>query len=138
MNLLKKYLTPQVIRWLVTGVGFSALGVGMLKVMAGILAWPYMLSTFIAGEVGTILRFLVVDRWVFANRRPTWKRLWQYHVANALGFTIWWSAANLLQRAGVHYLLASILAIFFSIGFSLATNFLWIWRKPAAAPGQSG
>jgi hypothetical protein len=27
---------------------------------------------------------------------------------------------------------APILAIFFSIGFSLATNFLWVWRKPAA------
>jgi hypothetical protein len=31
----------------------------------------------------------------------------------------------------VHYLVASVLAMFFSVGFSLVSNFLWIWRKPA-------
>jgi len=137
MKRLKQFFTPQVIRWLVVGVGFSVFGLGLLKVMSGILAWPYMLSTFLSGEIGTILRFLVVDRWVFAHPRPTWKRLWQYHVANAAGFGVWWTAANLMKNAGVHYLLASVLAIFFSIGFSLATNFLWIWRKPAASTSAS-
>ena len=132
MKRLKKFITPQVVKWFVVGVGFSAFGVLVLKLMVGIMGWPYMISTLVSGEIGTVLRFLVVDRWVFAHRRPTWKRLWQYHLANALGFAVWWSAANLLEASGIHYLLAPILAIFFSIGFSLATNFLWVWRKPAA------
>ena len=54
----------------------------------------------------------------------------EYHVANALGFAIWWSAAIALKFVGVHYLVASVLAMFFSVGFSLASNFFWIWRKP--------
>ena len=78
------------------------------------------------------LRFLVVGRWVFSHRAPTWKKLWQYHVANALGFGTWWGVANLLKAAGVHYMLAAVLAMFFSVGFNLLSNFLWIWRTPAA------
>jgi len=123
-------LTPQVQRWFVAGVLFAGIGLGLLKVLAGILAWPYSLATLCSGEVCTLLRYLMVDRWVFGNQRPTMKRLWQYHVANAIGFAVWWSAANLLKYVGVHYLAASVLAMFFSVGFGLASNFLWIWRDP--------
>jgi putative flippase GtrA len=51
-------------------------------------------------------------------------------VVNALGFAIWWGAANILKFVGVEYLLASALAIFFSVGFSMVSNFYWVWRKP--------
>jgi putative flippase GtrA len=128
----KQILSPQVLRWLVVGGIFAAAGLALIKLMAGALAWPYALATLFSGEITTILRFLVVDRWVFDHPQPTLKRLWQYHIANGLGFAIWWSAANALKFAGVHYLVASVLAMFFSVGFSLASNFLWIWRKPAA------
>ena len=134
MNRLRHLFSPQVLRWIILGVIFAGLGLGLLKLMVGILAWPYALSTLLTGEIGTILRFLAVDRWVFRHNRPTFTRLWQYHVANLLGFAIWWTAANILKIVGVHYLMASILAMFFSVGFSLASNFLWIWRKPAAQP----
>ena len=128
---LKPLLSPEAIRWFIVGVVFAGAGLGLIKVMAGMLAWPYELATLLSGEICTILRFLVVDRWVFNHARPTLTRLWQYHVANALGFAIWWSAANGLKFAGVHYLLASVLAMFFSVGFNFAANFLWIWRRRA-------
>lgn len=131
MNALKKFISPRVLRWLAVSVFFAALGVGLLKLLVGVLVWPYTFATFFSGEIIILLRFLMVDRWVFNHRRPTWKRLGQYHIANALGFSIWWSAANLLKSSGVHYLLASVLAMFVSVGFSMLTNFLWIWRKPA-------
>jgi len=133
MKRLKQVITPQVVRWLVVGVVFAGVGLGLLKLMAGVLGWPYTLATLLSGEIGTILRFLVVDRWVFRHPRPTLLRLWQYHVANALGFGIWWSVANLLEAAGVQYLVASVLAMFFSVGVNMLSNFWWIWRKPAVA-----
>ena len=133
MRRLKQFITPRVVRWLAVGVVFAAVGLGLLKLMAGVLGWPYTLATLLSGEIGTILRFLVVDRWVFRHPRPTLMRLWQYHIANALGFGIWWSVANLLEAAGVQYLVASVLAMFFSVGVNMLSNFWWIWRKPAVA-----
>lgn len=131
MNRLKKFVTPQVLRWIAVGFLFAGVGLGLLKIMVGFFAWPYTLATLCSGEITTLFRFLMVDRWVFHHRRPTWTRLWQYHVANAMGFAIWWSAANLLKTFGVHYLVASVLAMFVSVGFNLLSNFFWIWRKPA-------
>ena len=133
MRRLQQFITPRVVRWIVVGIVFAAVGLGLLKLMAGVLGWPYTLATLLSGEIGTILRFLVVDRWVFRHPRPTLLRLWQYHVANALGFGIWWSVANLLEAAGVQYLVASVLAMFFSVGVNMLSNFWWIWRKPAVA-----
>ena len=126
---LRKLVTPQVLRWFVVGATFSAAGLGLIKLFAGIWLWPYALATFCSAELCTLLRFLAVDRWVFGHVRPTWKRLWQYHVANAAGFGIWWTTANGLNAVGVHYILAAILAMFFSVGFNLLSNFFWIWRK---------
>jgi putative flippase GtrA len=127
---IRQIVSPRVVKWLVLGFAFAGVGLGLIKAMAGYLAWPYAVATFFSGEICTVFRFLAVDRWVFGHARPTWKRLWQYHVANAVGFGIWWTAANVLKSAGVHYLVASVLAMFFSVGFSLLSNFLWIWRKP--------
>jgi putative flippase GtrA len=133
MRRLNKFITTQVVRWLMVGVVFACVGLGLLKLMVGVLGWPFTLATLLAGEIGTVLRFLVVDRWVFRHSRPTLKRLWQYHIANALGFGIWWSVANFLKAAGVQYLAASVLAMFFSVGVNMLSNFGWIWRKPAVA-----
>jgi putative flippase GtrA len=134
---LKQLLTRPLVRWFAVAAVFSGLGLGFLKLMVGGLHWPYGIATFASGEICTVLRFLAVDRWVFSHRQPAWIRLWQYHIANAAGFAVWWTAANLLKSAGVNYLLASVLAMFFSVGFNLLSNFWWIWRKrgqPAPAP----
>jgi putative flippase GtrA len=133
----KQITVPRVVRWVAVGFGFAAVGLGLIKVMAGFLAWPYAIATFCSSEICTVFRFVVVDRWVFGHSRPTWKRLWQYHVANAAGFGIWWSAANALKSIGVHYLVAAVLAMFFSVGFSMLSNFWWIWRKPAVKNSHS-
>ena len=133
MQRLKRILTPVVWRWLVVGVIFAGASLILLKVMVGMMAWPFALATLVSSEICTLLRFLLVDRWVFGHPRPTLKRLWQYHIANVFGFTVWWSAANLLKYEGVNYLVSAGLASGFSVGVSIASNFLWIWRKPANA-----
>jgi putative flippase GtrA len=130
MHRLKQVITPQVMRWTAVGILFGGTGIVLIKLLAGILAWPYALATFASGEICTIFRFLAVDSWVFGRERPTFRRLWQYHIATALGFAIWWSAANLLELVGVQYLVAAVLAMFFSVGFNMLSNFWWIWRKP--------
>ena len=118
----------RITRWWTVGLGFTFLNIPILYVLVDVLAIPLAAATVLAGEAGLLVRFLVNDRWVFQEQRPTWHRLWQYHVAAAGGFVIWWSATNLLSRSGIHYLVASLLATAFSVAWSMGTNFLWVWR----------
>jgi putative flippase GtrA len=101
---------------------------------------PLLLGTLLAAEVTTVLRYGINDRWVFGQRRPRWRRFWQFHVANAGGFLIWLAMVNILPRWGVQYLLASTAGTASSVLVGMATNFLWIWRKKidAARRGTPG
>ena len=122
------------LRWWIVGCGFIGVNLGLLWLcidVAGIAVFP---STVIASEVGTLLRFLVNDRWVFGHARPTWKRLWQYHLATIGGFVIWLTLTNLLVHQGLHYALAALGGMCGSILVSVSTNFLWIWRRQHAQP----
>ena len=108
---------------------FTVGGLGLLKLFVDGLHWPYAMSTLVQSEICNLLRYFVNDRWVFRHHRPTFKRLLQYHVANAMGFVVWWVGANALKAWGVDYLLASLLAMLGSFGVSWLTNFKWIWRE---------
>jgi putative flippase GtrA len=115
-------------RWWIVGLVFFGGGMGMLYVARDILGMPLIWGTTLAAEVTLLLRFGINDWWVFGHPRPTWTRLWQFHVASAGGAAIWWVVANMLPRFGVHYLIAATAGTACSVGFSMLTNFLWIWR----------
>ena len=121
-------------RWWVVGIVFLAWSLGVLYLLKDRCLMSLMLATLATAESGTILRFFVNDWWVFGHRRPTLTRFWQYHVANAGSFVIWWGVCNALPLLGVHYLAASVVATACSVGFSLLTNFLWIWRRTSRIP----
>lgn len=115
-------------RWWIVGLSFTAGFLAVLYVLHDLLRLSLMVATSLGGELILVLRFLINDRWVFGHRRPTWTRLWQFHVASAGGGAIWWFVTNLLPRFGIHYLLASIAGTACSVLCSMATNFFWIWR----------
>ena len=121
-------------RWLFAGLIFMGVNTALLYLFVQHLGITIPLSTLLSAEICTIFRFLLNDAWVFRIYRPTWRKLWQYHVANATAFFIWWISANVLNRLGINYLLASILAVGFSTTVSFASNFLWIWRAKHSKP----
>src|SRR5262245_14741056 len=110
-------------RWWVVGLSFFAIGIPILYLLIDVLKLRLIWGTLLAAEVTTILRYGINDRWVFGELRPTWKRFWQFHVANAGGFVIWYSSVNLLPTLGVHYLIASVVGTGTSVFMSMATNF---------------
>jgi len=124
--------------WWIVGTAFTLLNIPVLYVLVDLAGVPLAAATLIAGEAGLLARFLVNDRWVFGHRRPTRQRLWQYHLAAAGGFVIWWSATNLLSRTGIHYLAAALLATGASVLWSVATNFLWVWCHKPELKSSSG
>ena len=124
------------IRWWIVSLGFWVAALGMLYLF-NMFNIPLMLGTFLATELTILLRFLINDWWVFGNERPSWGRLWQFHVACAGGAAIWWSVANALPHFGVHYLLASVIGSGCSVFFSMGANFKWIWRDRQAPLPES-
>jgi putative flippase GtrA len=116
-------------RWLVVGLCFTVGSIGLLYVLVDIVHIPLMVATLLAGEISTLLRFFINDLWVFKNRAPSWKGLWQYHCTNAGSFAIWGSISNLLPHWGIHYLVAATAGTAGAMGLSILSNFLWIWRK---------
>jgi putative flippase GtrA len=133
MNWIQKMPWRTLGRWFVVGLIFLGAGTAFLYIAVDRLHMPLMLATLASAEVILLIRFLVNDRWVFGNRFPTWMRLWQFHIAGAGGFAIWWVVANTLPHFGVHYLIASAAGSASSMSLSIMTNFFWIWRKPAEA-----
>lgn len=115
-------------RWWAVGLLFVAINIPLLYMLHDVMGMPIWLATLVGGEIGTLARFLVNDRWVFGNRRPTFRRMVQYHVAVASSFCIWWVVTNALSQVGMHYLLSAIAGQAVSVGWSMLTNFGWIWR----------
>jgi putative flippase GtrA len=128
MDWLKKLRLRSLGRWWAVGLAFTAGGIGLMYIMVSVLHFSVLAATTFNFEVPMLLRFLINDRWVFGHRRPTWSRLWQFHLASAGGAIVWWIVANLLPRFGVNYLIASLVGTACSVCFSMGTNFLWIWR----------
>jgi 8-oxo-dGTP pyrophosphatase MutT (NUDIX family) len=122
-------LAASIVRWFTAGLVFMGLNTGLLYVLVQRLGLKVPLATLLCAEICTLLRYVMNDVWVFRSGKLTWLKLWQYHVANGTAFVVWWVAANVLNRIGIHYLVASILAVGFSTTISLASNYLWIWRR---------
>jgi dolichol-phosphate mannosyltransferase len=122
-----------IVRWWVVGGAFAVITIPLLYVLHEVWGLPLPLATLIGGEIATLARFLINDRWVFGNRFPTWRRLIEYHVAVLSGSLIWYAVTNLLPQWGVQYLVASIIGQLCSVGWSMVTNFAWVWRPRAAA-----
>jgi len=128
-KLLSALPWPTLLRWFAVGMAFLVVGTALLWVAKDLLHMPLFVSTVVSAELTLLIRFLINDRWVFGNQRPTLMRLWQFHVAGAGGFVIWMTVTNVLPKFGVHYLIASAAGSAASMLFSIMTNFLWIWRK---------
>lgn len=77
-----------VVRWWIVGFIGTALDLLLLYFLVDIMRLNLPVATFAAGEFATLMRFVVNDRWVFGHRSPTWKRLWQYHLAVLLSFIV--------------------------------------------------
>lgn len=119
----------RLLKWFGAGLAMMGINTAFLFLFVDTLGLSVPVATFLGAEACTLLRFLINHYWVFGRHSPTLRSCVHYHVANAGAFAVWWGTANLLTVLGMHYLLAGIAAVACSTLVSLATNFLWIWRK---------
>jgi 8-oxo-dGTP pyrophosphatase MutT (NUDIX family) len=132
MDSAKATIAPRqksIVRWLAAGLFFMGVNTGFLYLLVRLAALRVVVATVVSAEICTVLRFILNEWWVFGTNIFSWRRLWQYHLANGGAFLVWWAGTNVLTGIGLNYIAASILAVSLSTGFSFASNFFWIWRK---------
>jgi putative flippase GtrA len=118
------------------GLGFAAalIELGLLRLLVDAWLVPAWLASVLAAEALILARFAIADRWVFRFPRPTFDRLARYQGAclGALGvYLVTFNAVML--GGGADYRLAFVAGTAASVLWSLATNFLWVWRTAPAA-----
>lgn len=132
----------RVARWIAVALFFVAVDLAALSILIDGLGLAVWIASLIEGEAAALVRFLLNDRFVFGNRYPTLGRLWRYHVATAVAMAAWWAGLNVAVALGNHYAFGVIAGSGLSFGVSLASNFLWVWRRPvtdaAEVPSASG
>ena len=134
-SILNRGFKIPVVRWLTAGLTFVGITSVFLFFFVDLLGATVQIGTLLALELSTLLRFYVNEKWVFKTVNISWRRLWHYHIANAGASAVWWVATNYLNHVGVNHVIAAILAVGVSTGFSMASNFLWVWRatRPPSA-----
>jgi putative flippase GtrA len=114
--------------WVLVGFTGSLLELALLRGLYEVMQLPLPVATAVAAEVLIIIKFLVSDRWVFGHPVPALARLLRYHGASAGAFIVYWLVVNSLGLlVGVAYMVAFIIGTAAAFGWSLLTNFLWVW-----------
>jgi putative flippase GtrA len=117
--------------WFLIGATASVLELGLLRVLYEVLAWPWPVASLVAAEVLILVKFLTTDHWVFHHPRPAINRLARYQGASIGALIVYWLAFNaLVELLGVPYVVAFVLGTGAAFGWSLVTNFLWVWAQP--------
>jgi putative flippase GtrA len=119
--------------WFALGVVAFGAELVLLAALRQGLHYPLWLSSALAAEVILLGRFLSTDRFVFGHANPTLGRCWRFHVAAAGSFAISWLVLNgCAVFFDVHYAVAAFLGSVAAFIWSALSNFLWVWRRPAA------
>jgi putative flippase GtrA len=123
-------LNNTIVRWWIIGIVFMVINIVLLDWFIQGLGMGLTWATVTSSEICTLLRYVLNDYWVFGNPRPSWKRCWEYHLANLSSFFLWSFVIVVLgKKFGVDHRLAAVIATIISVGWSMVTNFLWVWRS---------
>ncbi|MBJ7899628.1 MAG: GtrA family protein [Cyanobacteria bacterium RI_101] len=134
---LRRLAQNTVARWWLVGLLFMVINIVILDWLKMGLGLSLTWATVLSAEFCTLTRYAVNDTWVFGNPRPTWKRCWDYHLANFSSFFLWSFIIVVLgNKLGWDHRLAAVAATVVSVGWSMVTNFLWVWRRPSSSQGE--
>jgi len=124
ININKK----KIITWLFIGVIFVFYSSFLLYVFVDILMLKLHYASIVVGEICIVSRFLINHFFIFDNDK-IFQALIKFHIASIGGLIIWWLILNTLNFFGIHYLVASIVAVMFSTFVNFTTSFFWVWHE---------
>lgn len=129
MKIWFNYNRYKILYWLISGAFLVLVTNLILFIFVDLYNLSLKMSTIITGEIGILLRFIVNQYLIFKKKDLLLKSLWNFHLSSFLAYIIWVVATNYFASLGINYLIASLLAILFSMITNFVLNFFWIWKK---------
>jgi putative flippase GtrA len=124
---------PSFIRFLTVGASGILVNNLALVLFTELFSIYYLISAVLATQVSTLWNFGLTERWVFGQRKqekPLLRRIATFFLLNNLMLLLRGPILSLMvERLGVHYLLANLISLF---ALTLARYFVadqWIWGR---------
>src|SRR5215217_8324123 len=121
------------VRFLLVGVSGLVVNSLALYAFTELASLPILISAAIATQVSTLWNFGLTETWVFGKReteRPFLQRLVGFLLVNNLLLVVRGPIMTLLvDRGGVHYLVANLVSLFAMTVLRYLLADKWIWNK---------
>src|SRR5690349_7279350 len=125
------------VRFLLVGVSGLVVNSLALYAFTELATLPLLISAAIATQVSTLWNFGLTETWVFGKReteRPFLQRLVSFLLINNLLLLLRGPIMTLLvDRGGVHYLIANLVSLFAMTVLRYLLADKWIWNKDKAS-----
>ena len=115
---------------LVGGTG-TAINTGVLYLLSRGLGLPLLVSSAIAVELAILSNYMLNDRFTFAARRPSFRRLAKFNITSLAGLSVNVMIVWLLTRHGVYFLVANFVGIAVAVVVNYTFSVTWVWRGEA-------
>jgi len=130
----------QPIRFSLVGLSGVVVNTTVLWALARGAHLPVPLASALATETAILSNFVLNDRWTFraaARRHRFLARLGRFNSVSLVGMAITAGLLLLLTSyAGLHLLLANLLAVSGAMFWNYVGNSRWTWRGQSAATGR--
>jgi dolichol-phosphate mannosyltransferase len=121
----------RILRFGLVGGSGVAVNMGVLALLVSMAGWPLLFAAPVATETAILNNFLLNDNWTFRDRRSGvgWlHRAWRYNSITLGGLLLSVTVlAALVHYAGLHYLIANLVAIGVGAGWNYSMNFWLTW-----------
>lgn len=123
--------TMRLLKFVIVGMIGAVLGIGLIWVLTDKVGIYYIISAIISAEIVIFSNFVFNEFWTFSDRRSLsiLTRLWKSNLFRSVGLVINIGALFLLvEFFGIHYLLASVIAITLGVVWNYSTSTKLIWK----------
>lgn len=125
----------QFVKFALVGGLATALHYAILVVLVEGLRWPPVAATSVGFVVSALGNYLLNRRFTFRSQRRHVEAAPRFAVVAVVGFWInagvVWLAFN---AAGLHYLVAQVVATLATVGWTFGANRHWTFSHPAPSP----
>jgi putative flippase GtrA len=114
----------------VGGTG-TAINTSVLYVLSRGLGLVLPVSSAIAVGLRVLSNYLPNDRFTFAARRPSFRRLAKFNITSLAGRSVNVTIVWLLARHGIYFLAANFVKIAVAVVVNCTSSVAWMWRGEA-------